>query len=145
MYMYICTCTHEGGEGVSSGRKQFKIYGPTHFAATWKKYLEICERDGTNASKEIRQYVRDQVARREPGNPQRPLTAFVEGHEDEVQASWSKTVQELLARAERLGGELRYGDIVAAIRAQGVTGPMIVTRSGSMCDALRAVGVGVVY
>ena len=84
--------------------RKVAIYAPAHFRATWIKYLEICERDGTNASREIRRFVQGQVARRDPGNPQTPLTAFVEGHEDE----FAEEVRTLLrehwkAESEKLG------------------------------------------
>ena len=46
--------------------KEVKIYAPESFKATWQKYLEICERDGTNASREIRKFVESQVAKRAP-------------------------------------------------------------------------------
>ena len=59
------------------------IYAPTWFKSTWKKFLEICERDRVSASHLIRVWVEGYVRRKDPGNPQRPLTAYVPGHEDE--------------------------------------------------------------
>ena len=145
MYMYICTCTHLGCKVVNSGRKQFKIYGPAHFAATWRKYLEICERDGTNASREIRKYVAGQVARRAPGNPQPPLTAFIEGHEDADTRAWSTMLKELLARAEHLSGELSFREILLVFKDKGVKGPRLPSRAQSMARALEKLGVKIWY
>ncbi len=53
---------------------EVKIYAPLHFKATWKKFLEICERDGQSASELVRIWVEGYVQRKDPGNPQRPLT-----------------------------------------------------------------------
>ncbi|GAH48039.1 unnamed protein product, partial [marine sediment metagenome] len=68
---------------MNSERRQFKIYGPPHFVPTWEKFLEICERDGQSASSLIRIWVEGYVHRKDPGNPQRPITAYAPGHEDE--------------------------------------------------------------
>ena len=125
--------------------RKVAIYATPGFKATWRKFLEICERDGVSASHLVRVWVEGYVARKDPGNPQRPLTAYVEGHEDELTLKWSDVLKDLVARAERAGGELRYKDVVVEIRAQGVTGPMIVTRAESMASSLRAVGVAIVY
>ena len=42
----------------------------------WKQYVEICDRDGHSASEEIMKFVKQQVAARVPGNPQRPITYY---------------------------------------------------------------------
>lgn len=130
---------------MSSGRKQFKIYGPTHFRYTWEKYLEICERDGTNASREIRAFVEGQVAKRDPGNPQRTLGTFVEGHEDEQAARRSDMVKDFIIKAEARGGEIRRMEILEALRAGGAKGNMLVELTRSMCEDLKKLGVKIVY
>ena len=130
---------------MSSKRKQFKIYGPAHFAATWKKYLEICERDGTNASEQIRHYVQGQVARRDPGNPQRPITAYVEGHEDEAAARRSDLLKELLRRAELQDSKLRYREVLEAFQDRPVPGWKRVELTKSMASDLKKLGVAILY
>ena len=100
--------------GVKS--KEVKIYAPAHFKPTWEKFKKICDRDGTSASEQVRIWVEGFVARKDPGNPQRPLTAFVEGHPDEQAARYSGLLQELLTIAQNRGGEIRYSMIVRALR-----------------------------
>lgn len=129
----------------SKNRKQFKIYGPGHFSATWAKFIEICERDGTNASREIRAFVEGQVARREPGNPQRPITAFVEGHEDEAAARRSDLLKALIAKAQVTGGELRRREVLQALKDQGAVGNRLVVLTKSMVGDLEKLGVKIVY
>jgi len=75
------------------------IYAPAWFKATWKKFLEICERDGVSASHLIRVWVDGYVQRRDPGNPQRPLTAYVPGHEDELALNLPEILSKLEAYA----------------------------------------------
>jgi len=117
---------------VSSKRKQFKIYGPHHFTATWKKYLEICERDGRSASGEIRVFVEGQVRGRDPGNPQRPITAYAPGHRDQLvlvhQEAFKKL--EVLARDNRL--EVGWYDIIDELKASFKGQPL--------ADAAREMG-----
>ena len=125
--------------------RKVAIYATPGFKATWRRFLELCERDGVSASHLVRVWVEGYVARKDPGNPQRPLTAFVEGHDDELTLRWSEILKDLIARAEHIGGELRYRDVVATIRAQGVTGPMILAKAESMAKSLRALGVNIVY
>lgn len=72
---------------MNSDRKQFKIYGPARFSSIWAKYVEICQSDGSSASKEIRKFVKGQVAKRTPRKAQRPLMAFSEGYENAVQVA----------------------------------------------------------
>jgi len=130
---------------VSSGRKQFKIYGPAHFRATWEKFLAICTRDGTNASKEIRIFVEGQVARRDPGNPQRTLGAYVSGHEDEVAMKRSDKLKGYIERAITTGGEIRYNLIRDDLKAAGVDPHMRKVLAESLATDLKKLGVTVVY
>lgn len=122
---------------------EVKIYAPAHFKATWEKYLEICERDGTNASREIRRFVEGQVARRDPGNPQRTLGTFVEGHEDELAAKRSDLLKELIARAAKSDGTLSRREVIEEYKALGAKGNMRVELTRSMCEDLEKLGVKV--
>ena len=124
---------------------EVKIYAPVGFKATWQKYLEICDRDGVSASREIRKYVEGQVARRAPGNPQPPITAFIEGHKDVITRKWSSTLKDLIARAEITGGELKYRDVLQVIKDQGLKGRHLVARAESMCAALKVSNIDILY
>ena len=119
------------------------IYAPVGFKSTWQKYLEICDRDGTNASREIRKFVEGQVARRDPGNPQTTLGTYVEGHEDEIAARRSDLVKELIKRAMLQGGELRYREVLE--KFMDVKGHKRVVLTESMCGDLEKLGVHIVY
>ena len=130
---------------MSSKRKQFKIYGPAHFRSTWEKFLAICARDGTNASREIRIFVEGQVARRDPGNPQRTIETFVEGTEDHEAAKRSDKVKQYLEVAIMGGGEVKYRRIVDDMKADGVDPHMRKILAGSMADDLKKLGVAIVY
>ena len=131
---------------MSSKRKQFKIYGPTHFRSTWEKFLAICERDGTNASKEIRQFVEGQVAKRNPGNPQKTIGSFVEGHEDELAAKRSDFIKAMILEAEKRSGSLTYSVVVRFFReTRQVHGYRIVPLVKSICEDLKKLGVTIVY
>ena len=125
--------------------KFVNIYAPVGFKATWKRYLEICDRDGKSASREIRKFVEGQVARRDPGNPQRTLGTFVEGHEDEIAARRSDLVKELIKRAMLQGGELRYREVLEAFKDRPIPGWKKVTLTKSMVSDLEKLGVTIVY
>lgn len=88
---------------MTSDSKEVTIYAPLHFKATWKKFLEICERDGQSASELVRIWVEGYVQRKDPGNPQRPLTAYVPWHEDEQ----ALRVQEAYTRLRFLAAKSR--------------------------------------
>ena len=57
------------------------IYVPQEYATIVKKAREIARREGRSLSSLIMQLLRDYVKVHEPGNPQLPLTRFVEGAE----------------------------------------------------------------
>ena len=87
------------------------IYAPTWFKATWQKFLEICERDRVSASSLIRVWVSGYVQHRDPGNPQRPLTAYVPGHEDELALNLPEIMSKLESYASIRRNELPWSMI----------------------------------
>ncbi|MBA7702355.1 hypothetical protein ES703_111119 [subsurface metagenome] len=87
------------------------IYAPAWFKATWKKFLEICERDGVSASHLIRVWVDGYVKRKDPGNPQRPLTAYVPGHEDALALNLPEILSKLELYASSQRNELDWSII----------------------------------
>lgn len=131
--------------GVSSRRRQFKIYGPAHFRATWEKFLEICDRDNQSASELIRGWVQGYVARKDPGNPQPPITAFLEGHEDMLAFRRSTIIKNLVARAESHGGEVHHREVVTTYRELGMPGYQLAELVESMEADLKRLGVKVIY
>jgi len=95
---------------------------------------------------EIRRFVEGQVAKRDPGNPQPPLTAFFEGHEDVKAKRRSDTIKELLIDADKRGGELTYAHVVQAIRAaSSPAGFAIPVLARSMCEDLVKLGVRILW
>lgn len=84
-----------------------------------------------------------QVARRDPGNPQRTLGTYVEGHEDEIAARRSDLVKELLELASMQGGEIRYRQVLE--RYMDVKGHKRVVLTESMCGDLKKLGAVIVY
>jgi len=84
------------------------IYAPVGFKATWRKFLEICERDRVSASHLIRVWVEGYVRRKDPGNPQRPLTAYVPGHEDELALNLPDIMRKLELYASSRRNELPW-------------------------------------
>ena len=131
---------------MSRKRRAVEIYAPAGFKATWRKFLEICKRDGVSASHLVRVWVEGYVARKDPGNPQRPITAFVEGHDDELTARRSDLVKHLLVEADKRGGYLNYSLVVQAYRERHhLPGFRLVAMAKSMCQDLAKLGVKIVY
>lgn len=127
---------------MSSKNKQFKIYGPAHFSKTWKKYLEICSRDGRSASEEIRIFVEGQVRGRDPGNPQRPITAYSPGHRDQVVLQEQEIFKKLEAVAEEARGMIRWSQILEEL-GDTFTGQRLVKAAEKLARRLHKAGVRV--
>lgn len=127
---------------MSSRRKEFRIYGPHHFASTWAKFRDICDRDGQSASGLIRVWVEGYVARKDPGNPQRPLTAYAPGHTDQVARFGQEAFTALQGLAEERGGELRWSRIVDELRGE-LSGQALVDEAEKLGRRLTKAGVRV--
>ena len=95
--------------------KEVKIYAPPHFKATWEKFIEICERDGQSASGLVRVWVEGYVERKDPGNPQRPITAWSPGHEDEQALRLQGTYRRLADYAREHRGEIQHAEVLEAL------------------------------
>ncbi len=112
----------------------------------WERFKKLATRDSMKMSNIVEDLVRGWVDMKEPGNPQRPLTAFVTGHDDEVAARRSTTIKELIKDAEKRGGELNYAHVVQAIRAaSSPAGYRIPVLARSMCQALEKLGVRILW
>jgi len=99
---------------MSGKGKKHQFYGPAHFAPTWKKFLEICKRDGQSASSLLCIWIEGYVHRKDPGNPQRPLTAYSPGHKDDIKRTEQDVFNNLLALAEKNVGNVRWFSIIQA-------------------------------
>lgn len=124
---------------------EVKIYAPVGFKATWAKFLTICERDNQSASEIIRIWVEGYVARKDPSNPQRPITAFVKGHKDEEAAVRSSLIQELLDYATRRGMMVKHSVIVDLVRENTFKGPGRLAVIKAIVFDLKKLGVTTVY
>ena len=127
--------------GVKS--KDVKIYMPDHFKETWAKYLEICRRDGKTASAEIRLFVDGQVKRRDPGNPQRPITAYSPGHRDHVVLQEQEVFKKLQAMALEDRGQLRWSQILEGLEGS-LTGKPLVDAAEKLALRLHKAGVKII-
>ena len=123
--------------------RQYEIYAPPHFKSTWKKFLEICERDSQSASGLLRVWVEGYVHRKDPGNPQRPITAYAPGHEDEYARLQQDIFSKLLGVAEDRGGHLRWLRIVEEIEPL-LSGHALVDAAEKLARRLTKAGVRVV-
>ena len=128
-----------------SGRgKKYQFYGPDHFRATWKKFLEICERDNQSGSELIRIWVEGYVTRKDPGNPQRPLTAYAPGHKDKYVRLQQEIFSKLLGVAENRGGHIPWLRIVEELEPF-FNGRARVDAAKKMASRLTKAGVQVVW
>jgi len=128
-----------------SGRgKKYQFYGPAHFKPTWNKFLEICERDGQSGSELIRVWVEGYVHRKDPGNPQRPLTAWAPGHRDEEKRQEQDFFAWLTEYADNRRNEVPYRQIVDLLREMDVPPSRRPTLAGELATRLTKAGVRVV-
>ena len=125
-------------------RRVIEIYSPDHFKATWKKFLEICKRDGQSGSGLIRVWVEGYVHRKDPGNPQRPITAYAPGHEDEYARLQQDIFSKLLGVAENRGGHLRWLRILEELEPL-LSGQARVDAAEKLARRLTKAGVRVVW
>ncbi len=116
------------------------IYAPAWFKATWKKFLKLCKRDRVSASHLIRVWVEGYVQRHDPGNPQRPLTAYVPGHEDALALKLPDIVRKLEAYASSNRNELDWSMIHDALKPY-LQGAPRVRAAEKVYEELRSRGI----
>lgn len=124
--------------------KQYEIYAPPGFMPTWRKFLEICERDRQSAGELIRIFVEGQVRGRDPGNPQRPLTAWAPGHRDAEKRQEQDFFAWLTEYADNRRNEVPYRQIVDLLREMDVPPSRRPTLAGELATRLTKAGVRVV-
>ena len=128
---------------MSGKGKKHQFYGPAYFASTWDKFLEICKRDGQSASRLLCIWIEGYVHRKDPGNPQRPLTAYSPGHEDEITRIEQDIFNKFLAIAELDNGHIRQGRILKELMP-ALKGQQRVDASNKFIRRLIKAGVKVV-
>lgn len=129
--------------GVKSS--EVKIYAPPHFKTTWQKFLDICSRDGQSASELVRIWVEGYVARKDPGNPQRPLTAYTPGHDDHVAMIRNGLLQELRKTARGYGDRLPYSRILDILKRHDYPAKRRRTMADSLAHQLGDLEVQILY
>lgn len=89
----------------------------------WDKFIILSSRDHDPASAIVEGLVSRWVQEHDPGNPQRPLTAWAPGHPDEE----AKVKQDHFSWLKEYAGERRnqvtYKDILIALKEAGVPPP----------------------
>jgi len=127
--------------GVKS--REVKIYIPEWFKPTWEEFLEICHRDGFSASEIIRDFIEEYVGRRAPGNPQRPLTAWIPGHKDEMALIRQSIIETLLEFARLHDDEVFWRDILHYVPTH-LKGRARIREAKLIANALRERGVKII-
>ncbi len=142
---------------MESEKERKKAAGPNAsfylgvYSPFWDRFKTLAKRDGTSASKKITDFIVKYVNEHEPGNSQRPITAFVDGHPDQVagiplSARRSALVEELLKSAEARGGEISYLHVVKEIRETlNPPGARIPELAKTMCEDLKKLGVRILW
>jgi len=123
--------------------EQHEIYAPPHLVSTWRKFQEICIRDNQSPGRLIGTWIEGYVERKDPGNPQRPISAWVPGHPDQAALEDQELLKMLKAFAEHKGGEIRHKDVVETLRDAGVPPARRVAMADDLSRRLSKDGVKV--
>ena len=131
--------------GAKRERRTYIFYGPPHFRATWEKFKEILHRDGKNMSQELRIWIEGYVKRKDPGNPQRPLTAWDPGHEDQEKLQEKELYTWLFEYANERTGELQYKHIIRVLRETSFPPKRIADMASDIARRLSKAGITIQY
>ena len=77
--------------------------------------MELAKRDGLKISNIVAELLEEWIRRKAPGNPQRPITAYIRGHRDHL----TRIRKEALRRAEEMAGwrrEIEFREIRELLR-----------------------------
>lgn len=125
---------------VLTSRNRVEIYCPVGFGATWKKFREMAERDGQNASLLVRIWIERYVAIKDPSNPQRPLEqfdpTFVEYHE----AQKDCVSAYLMNKAQNQNNVIKWSQIIYEYRDLPIIKTRI-KRAEEMVQVLKKKGL----
>ena len=83
----------------------------------WKQFLMICKREGENASKKLRDYIKDYVFKHGEGNPQTTISSFEPGGRVTIGNIEGRVRELCLGKI----GDLHYRDIVDWLKERGVS------------------------
>jgi len=88
------------------------FYAGRDFLPIYLKLKRLAQLDDVSVSALIREILTQYVKAHEPGNPQRPLTAWVPGHKDEMALLRQATIETLLEFARLHDDEVFWRDIL---------------------------------
>lgn len=83
----------------------------------WEQFLLICKREGDNASKKLRDYIKDYVFKHGEGNSQTTISSFEPGGRVTIGNIEGRVRELCLSQL----GDLHYRDIVAWLKERGVS------------------------
>jgi len=124
-------------------RTVYTFYARPGFEETWKKLQAILKKEGKNVSQELRIWIEGYVHRHDPGNPQRPLTAYVPGSKDHDAMISGGLRQELRRVATNYGGSIPMWRILRELKDRGVPPRRRAAAAQSLAKQLHKAGVQV--
>ena len=131
--------------GFKREKKTCVFYCPPGFEATWKKFKEILKADGKNMSQELRIWIEGYVKRHDPGNPQRPLTAWSPGHEDQEKLQEQDLYTWLFEYADERMGEVQFKHIIRVLRETSFPPKRIADMASDIARRLSKAGITIQY
>jgi len=87
---------------------------------TWEKFKTLARRDHMKMSCIVEDLILEWVRRKDPGNPQRPLTAWTPGHRDEEARQAQDIFAWLAEYAEERDGWVPYKHIIEVLKETSV-------------------------
>lgn len=111
----------------------------------WKKFKEYTARDRYKMSNLIEEFIREWVHEHGGINPQRPLTAYVEGHPDEEKLQEQQLYAWLREFAMERRVEIRYKTIVQTLREAQVPRARINALAKDIAARLKKDDITVLY
>ena len=108
----------------------------------WPKFCEMSKREGSNASKKIREYILKELEIHGPGNPQNRLTSYMDGGDVTVAGVEGKIRQRAYERAG-LVGSITTLDIKKYIRDTDIPSEGVSNMCKRVTKWLRDKGVKV--
>ena len=123
-------------------KKRMNIYVSQEL---WKKFRELAFRDRMSMSGLIEGFIKDWVHRKDPGNPQRPLTAWSPGHEDQEKLQEQELYTWLFEYADERVGELPYKHIIRVLRETSFPTKRIADMASDIARRLSKAGITIQY
>ena len=109
----------------------------------WKKFVEIADREGKNASKILVKFIEDYVSLHDPGNPQTLMSSYSEGGKVTISNIEGRVRQLCIEKSERRG--IRWTRILEITQMEGISEvPMRVAMATRVRDWLREKGYKII-